>query len=246
MPKPIDSNTYDPYRIDSIQEIDQILKEILDQQLLLRMHDGNKNNAVITTLLDIDFDNGSMVIDSAAQQTMNLQLVEKQAAYFEALLNQVSIEFYVEPLSSIVFEGKTALFGPLPNYLRRIQRRSSFRVQPLTTNPAHCKITADAKTYILPIFDISAGGISLLDEDDLLEDYSEKTIPNCILSLPEIGDIKVTINIVRQHTHTFATGKKVSRYGFSFINTSASEQIRIQNYLNQVERQQIARDRGLA
>lgn len=241
-----DQNTYDPYRIDSPQEIDQLLLQILKQGVLLRMHNGNINNAVITTLVDIDFDTNSLIIDSAAQQTINEQLLNSERAFFEALVNQVSIEFQVQPLSATTHDGRAALMGPIPLFLRRIQRRDSFRIRPKGSTAASCTLNTKTTPVTLPVFDISSGGVAISDELSVLNAYKGRIFPDCLLTLPGVGEVTVDLQVVRQQTQTLASGKKLERFGCSFFSIKAPEQIRIQNYINQEERSQIARDRGLA
>ena len=228
-----DQNTYDPYRIDSPQEIDQLLLQIIKQGVLLRMHNGNINNAVITTLVDIDFDT-------------NEQLINSERAFFEALVNQVSIEFQVQPLSATTHDGRAALMGPIPLFLRRIQRRDSFRIRPKGSTAASCTLNTKTTPVTLPVFDISSGGVAISDELSVLNAYKGRIFPDCLLTLPGVGEVTVDLQVVRQQTQTLASGKKLERFGCSFFNIKAPEQIRIQNYINQEERSQIARDRGLA
>lgn len=241
-----DQNTHDPYRIDSPQEVDQLLLEILKQGVLLRMHSGNENNAVITTLVGIDFDTESIIIDSAAQQTINQQILDNGNAFFEAIINQVSIEFQIQHLVDTTHEGLPALTGPIPNFLRRIQRRESFRVRPKGSTAALCTLNTNSTALTLPIFDISSGGVAISDEKSILDATKGYIFTDCLLTLPNVGEVSVDIQIVRQQTQTLASGKKLERFGCSFFNLKTPEQIRIQNYINQEERSQIARDRGLA
>lgn len=246
MPHASTGNSYDPFRIDSIQEIDQILLQILEQGVLLRMHAGNSNQAAITTLVHIDFDTETLVIDSAAQPAINQQLIEKGQAFFQATLNQVAIEFSVQPISATSHDGLPALVGPIPAFLRRLQRRDSFRVQPPLNPPATCTLNTKTSPLTFPIFDISAGGISFLDEDSVLNASKGHIYADSKLQLPGVGTVTVDLQVVRQQPHVLASGKKMDRYGCAFFQLKPAEQIRIQSYINQEERLQIARERGLA
>lgn len=239
-----DSHHQDPYRIDQPQEIDQILMQLLERGILLRMHNGNANHAVITTLLNIDFENEIVVIDSAAQQTMNRQLLSDKTAYFETQLDQVAIRFCIHPIDETIFNGHAALSGPLPLSLRRIQRRESYRIQPSALQPATCALNNNKSAQQLHVYDISAGGISLLDEAETSYGVKGDLFNNNSLNLPGIGEIEVDLALVRQQYHLLPSGRKIQRLAFSFFQLPGSEQIRIQNYINQEERLKRARDRG--
>lgn len=240
---------YDPYRIDAIAEIDQILLDIIKQGALVRMHAGDSNHAVITTLVSIDFDKEQLIIDSAAQELINRQLIAAGTAHLSTQINQVSIEFQVGPISAGSYEGRPALITPIPDYLRRIQRRDSFRVQPVSSNAATLTVTLNEESITLKVFDISAGGLSLLDEQSLLAPYDVQKgtiLKDCLLTLPGVGDLTIDLRIVRLHNQTMASGKQLTRYGGAFFQLEARDEIKVQNFINQEERLRIARERGLA
>ena len=239
---------YDPYRIDAIAEIDQILLDIIKQGSLVRMHAGDPHHSVITTLISIDFDNEHLIIDSAAQEATNRQIIEAGKAYFSTQINQVNIEFHVASIRAGSYEDRTALISPIPQYLRRIQRRDSFRIQPSSNNTA--TFTAKLKEESLPlkVFDISAGGLSILDDQYLLEPYELHKgyiFRSALLDLPGVGQLTVDLKIVREQSQTMASGKKYIRYGGTFFRLPARDKIKVQNFIDQEERQRIARERGL-
>lgn len=242
----LDTASYDPYRIDSLPEVDKILQQLLDQGVLLRMHSGNPQHAVITTLVHLDFTNDTILIDSAAQQTINAQLIANEVAFFDAILDSVSIKFQVSALYSTAFEGRPALAGPLPAFLYRIQRRENFRIRPTFESAAQCSITLDDQSHRFDIHDISASGLALIDPDERLSELVHTTLAECELHLPQVGRAKVNLHLMRSQTQTLNAGKKLPLVGCAFKDTEASQLIRIQNFIMAEERKQIARDRGLA
>ncbi|MEZ2722218.1 flagellar brake protein [Paenalcaligenes hominis] len=246
MSQNLDPTSYDPYRIDSLPEVDKILRQLLDQGVLLRMHSGNPQHAVITTLIDLDFTNDTIIIDSAAQQTINAQLVASETAFFDALLDSVSIKFQVSALYSTVFEDRPALAGPLPAFLYRIQRRENFRVRPTFESAAQCTIYLDDQSHLFDVYDISASGVALIDPDERLTQLVHSTLEGCELHLPQIGRAKVNLHLIRSQNQILYAGKKLPLVGCAFSNTEATQLIRIRNFILSEERKQIARDRGLA
>ena len=240
---------YDPFRIDSIAEIDQLLLDIIKQGALVRMHSSASSEATITTLVDVDFDKERLFIDAAAQQSTNDALIRHGTVHCDTQINHVSIEFQLTLLEQTVVDGHTTLIGTLPLFVRRIQRRDSFRVQPHTSNPASCTLEFDNQTITLPIFDISASGVSLLDKKHIFESLDLPkgyVFEACTLELPGIGKIDLDLKLVRQQDQGSVAGKTVSRYGYAFFSFTPADKIRIQNYINQEERLRIARERGLA
>lgn len=242
------SNTtnYDPYRIDSIQEVDQILLQLLNQGVLLRMHNGNASHSVITTLVDLDFEHDTIIIDSAAQQTINEQFLNSETVFFEAILDNVTVKFQVAAIYATTFEGRPALAGPLPTFLHRIQRRENFRIRPTFDNAVQCTLIINEVPHHLEVHDISSKGIALIDPEEVLTEHITKIIPNCEMLLPTIGTVTVDLRLVRSQIQNRSNGKKISLVGCAFFQPEANQQIRIQNFITNQERLQIARDRGLA
>lgn len=243
-----DNDKYDPYRIDSIQEVDQILLEIIKKGILLRMHSGNPNQAVITTLVDINIDDNELTIDSAAQEAMNKKLLQQGKAYLEGVLDNVTIQFQVDSIIEGTYKDHPALISSLPTFLRRLQRRDSFRVQPSSTSKAICTLNVEDKIINLQIFDISASGVSVLDAEHALEKLhinKGHIFKNSELVLPGVGSIVVDLELVRQQTQGKSYGKEISRYGYAFFSFNSADKIRVQHYINQEERLRIARERSL-
>lgn len=241
-----DNTSYEPYRINTIQEVDSILQQLLVQGVLLRMHNGNAHQSVITTLLDLDFDNETIVIDSAAQQTLNEQLVSGEVAYFDAILNGVAIKFQVNSLYGTFFEERPALAGTLPAYLYRIQRRENFRIRPTLENTAHCTLSINEETWQFEVYDISSSGLALIDPEERLTGYLGQTMVNAQLDLPNVGVINIDIQLVRSQTQLLQNRKKLPLIGCAFPDPNSQQQVRIQNFITNEERLQIARERGLA
>ncbi len=244
-PKP-DYANYDPYRIDTIQEVDRILQQLLQQGILLRMHNGNANQSVITTLLDLDYDNETIVIDSAAQQTFNDQLISSETAYFDAILNGVAIKFQVDSLYGTLFEDRAALAGALPSFLYRIQRRETFRIRPTLENTPSCTVLLNDEPHQFEVYDISSSGLALIDPNERLTERINSTLANSTLSLPQVGETVVDLRLVRTQAQILQNGKKLPLIGCAFQHLEPQQQMRIQNFITNEERLQIARERGLA
>lgn len=241
-----DDTSYEPYRINTLQEVDGILSQLLQQGALLRMHNGNAQYSVITTLLDLDFDNETIVIDSAAQQTINQQLIASETAYFDTLLNGVAIKFQVQSLYGTFFEDRPALAGSLPSYLYRIQRRENFRIRPTLENTPQCLLTINDESQQLEVYDISSKGLALIDPHESLTDHIGKTLTNCQLVLPGVGEVTIDLRLVRSQTQALQNHKKLPLIGCAFSSPDSNQQIRIQHFITNEERLQIARERGLA
>ena len=153
------------------------------------------------------------------------------------------------PLKPAMHEGKPALSMAWPTQLRRVQRREFFRVDIPASNPAYCLIE-DAS---LPdgqarfrIADISAGGLQLVDRDNLLTQTAIGTIFDaCTLELPDTGELDVALRVLRSTHLTQDNGKPQHHVACRYFNLPDKLQIAIQQYIGTLERAVLARRWGV-
>ncbi|PAX96132.1 flagellar brake protein, partial [Bordetella pertussis] len=92
--------------------------------------------------------------------------------------------------------------------------------------------------------DISPGGLALADPLQTLDPAPGK-IYRGVLALPELGAFAAAIRVVHHLDEVLAKGKTSRRIGCAFVELDKGTGIRIQAYVNALQRDQIARQRGL-
>lgn len=210
-PKTMAFQEDDPCLVSQSLEISSILQGLLSQRVLVRLDILGKAVSIISTLLEVDAKAGTLLLDNASEDQINNQLLRATAVRLQGTLDRVMIEFS-GPLRPAMHEGKPALSMAWPTQLRRIQRREFFRVDIPARNPAHCLIEHES----LPsgkarfrIADISAGGLQLVDHDDLLTDAAVGTIfEECTLELPDAGELDVGCRAARAALHPPDPGQR--------------------------------------
>ncbi|KAF1024013.1 MAG: Flagellar brake protein YcgR [Paracidovorax wautersii] len=127
-----------------------------------------------------------------------------------------------------------------------MQRRDVFRVRTPVAQPVLCLVNTGGQEVALPLDDIGAGGVGLFDDAGTLDPTVGKVYRACRLELPEIGSVPVDLRVAQAREVTLPNGRVRQRLGFAYEGHNARAQQLIQRYVIQLEREAIARRRGLA
>jgi len=132
------------------------------------------------------------------------------------------------------------------------QRREDYRLEVPADDEAFCTFTFVRKferqlySVTLEIRDISAGGLSVADYDKHLIDVVGSTIKSCALRLPnQHTPLFVDLKVLHEQGEPFSKKLAVSRVGCQFVDPSDTVALVIRRYISELERRQIARERGL-
>lgn len=231
----------DPTLVTSPLEITQILEVLRDQNTLISVHIDGGAHTIITTLLDIDERQGSIVMDAAREPRINNRAAHADEMHFSAALDRIQVRFSTGPAALAQYEGKPALRFGIPNTMRRIQRREFYRVATPTNGPAQCTVCLapslqDDTTITLNLKDISAGGVALIDNSKQLDVTMGTVYNDCVVTLPEVGTITVTLRVVQAFDNTLHNEKAVRYVGCAFVNPNGVTTNTVQRYIGLLER----------
>ena len=142
-------------------------------------------------------------------------------------------------------DNRPALCADLPESLVRLQRRENCRIQTPMGKPAQATIpldgTAGNSSVRIPLFDISCGGVALIEEAAVLDATIGHEYPQCRIDLPGIGVIDATLEVRDSHEFTLRNGAWRRRIGCQFKNPSSSVLTAINRYIMKLERELNAR-----
>ena len=240
----------DPFLVTSDLAIRSILRSIQRNASLLRMYlRSNVDQSIMTTILFIDDENQRVVVDCSADASLNARLTNASEVHFDTQVDQVSISFVAEQLQDSHYDGLPAISFPFPRAVRRVQRREYYRVDVPLAEPASCTITlAESQRSplraVVKIRDLSIGGLALVDSQNQLPHDSGITFRGVSLTLPEVGDVTVDLEVLRVHTVELPNKKEVHELGCKFVGLSGGSAQLIQNYIGRLERRLIAKSRG--
>lgn len=238
-----------PYQVESRREILALLKGFRDKSQLISLMINNGSEAFITSVLEIDDANNTVIIDSAPGNEANQRIVEASSVFFDGLLDRISIQFSSSKLQRTQFEGRPALQMPVPTSVIRLQRRENYRINTPVSMPIKCAIPIETESgkqnHKFSLVDISCGGIAILDDRNLIDITIGTCYEFCQIDIPSIGLIDLTLEIRNSQELTLLNGKTTRRIGCAFVNLSSRTLTSVQRYIMKLERERNAKMTGM-
>lgn len=238
------------YEVESRREVVALLRQIGEKHQLVRMLVKGEADVCVTTVLDVDPDTNTMVLDRSIERMQNERIVEAGKVRCETTLDKIRILFAADNLRPTLFEGQAALRADIPPSLIRLQRREYYRMETPVSNPVRAilplPLELGAGTGVFPLHDISCGGIAVLDNKLQLGTTIGARLPNCRIELPEIGPVTVTLEVRNSLDLTLLNNKTNRRIGLQFVDISRGGMAGVQRYITKLERERNARLAGLA
>lgn len=239
-----------PFRIRSGREIQSILRGILQEGARVVLYYGEKNDFILTVLLDVSKHGIWLDIGSRAED--NQCILRSNTIIFISSHHQVKVQFAAHRIETAQFNNRPAFHLPLPDSLLRIQRRDYFRLTAPVSNPLKCIIPvtlpAPAAQAGMPvpkievtIMDISIGGIALVCEEYDAELLPGKTYENCRIFLPDIGAVTVTVKVKNAFKVTLRNGMTNKRVGCEFTHMKGEAANLLHRYVTQLQSKAITR-----
>ena len=238
------------YEIESPREIVALLRQIGEKNQLIRMLIKGEADVCVTSLLDVDPDTDTVIIDRSVSAEQNTRIVAAGEVRCDTSLDKIRIVFGLENLREVQFEGGTALSADIPTSLIRLQRREFYRMPTPVTNPVRATFPLPAElgggTGVFPLADISCGGIAIYDNKLQLGTTIGETFTDCRIELPEIGAVTCTLQVRNSIDMTLLNNKTSRRLGCQFVDISRGNLAAVQRYITRLERERNARLAGLA
>ena len=237
------------YEVESRREIVALLRQIAEKNQLIRVLIRGEADVCVTSLLDVDPDTNTMVLDRPVSAEQMASLARAREVRCETSLDKIRILFGADGLREVSIDGRTALRANIPATLIRLQRREYYRMATPVSNPVRVTIPLPAalggKMEVFPLADISCGGIAILDNKQILGTTIGATFAGCRLDLPEIGPVMTSLQIRNSLDMTLLNNKTNHRLGCQFIDISRGNLAAVQRYITKLERERNARLAGL-
>lgn len=238
-----------PFKVQSRREIISLLRAISDHKQLIRILMETSGEATVTSILDIDDDTGTVILDTASDPAVVERLLDCDNLSFETVLDRIRIVFFATEIDTCTHDGLPALQIAIPMNLIRLQRREFYRVPTPLTAPIQCTIhivTEDGKQSVtVPLQNVSGGGIALNDEKHLLDRTIGKIYPDCQIYLPDNVVIITTLQIRNVIDIKTDNGKSIQRIGCLFVGLPKPMLAAIQRFITKLEREQNAKSTGM-
>lgn len=229
------------FRIVSPKEIEFMLRNVAENGSRVALYYGDSSYFILTTLLGVD--NSGIWLEQGPDSTANRRIIESDDLVCVSAQLNVKIQFTADQASAADFQGYPAFYLPMPDSIHRVQRRASFRLAPLPSEPLRCIIPASEpqqkRQKEVTIMDISTGGVKITCAENDLELEEGKTYENCQIKLPNVGTISVAITVRSLTSLTTKSGQVLKRAGCQFHKLDGATNILLQRYVNNVQRAKI-------
>jgi c-di-GMP-binding flagellar brake protein YcgR len=238
------------FEVDSRREIVSLLRAIGEKNQLIRMLVRGEADVCVTTILDIDPDTNSLYIDCSIDSEQHRRILDAKRLSFETTLDRIRILFSTEGAEETTYDGGAALLIAIPPSLIRLQRREFYRMPTPVSNPVRATIPVPPQlgggTALVPLADISVGGIAILDNKMVLGNTIGHKFLGCRIDLPEIGIVTTGLQVRNSLELTLLNDKSNRRLGCEFIDISRGNLALVQRYITKLERERNARIAGLS
>lgn len=242
----------DKYTIHSRQEIRTLLRRLSEQRCLLTAYFDDGRRFLLTAILGFSEDGRYLVLDASPDQDINERTLRAERLLCSSQLDRVELRFGTGPAEMIRHEGLPAFRVPVPTSMRYLQRREYYRLLVPVTHTLDCTISfpADERRHAQAVkarvIDISLGGVALLVPPEAKDEFAPgQMLPDCRLDLPDTGRIEATLRICHVFETTDGRGLPRTQAGCEFVALAPAAQSMVQRYILRVERERIARERGL-
>ena len=238
------------YEVGSHREIISLLRNIGEKNQLIRMLIHGEADVCVTSILAIDPDTDTLILDRSVNAEQNLRILAAKRISYETTLDKIRILFASEGVGATEFEQRAAFRIAVPATLVRLQRREFYRMATPVSNPVRAIVPLTEElgggTAIFPLADISCGGIALLDNKFMLGNTIGVNYPGCRIDLPDIGTVMTTLQVRNSLDLTLLNNKANRRLGCQFIDISRANLAMVQRYITKLERERNARIAGLS
>ena len=238
------------YEVQSRREIVALLRQIGEKKQLIRMKIKGEADVCVTSILEVDGDEGVFVLDRSINREQNERIVQANSVLCETYLDKIRILFSVGGVQETDYRGSGALVADIPATLIRLQRREFYRMPTPVTNPVPVLVPMPLDlgggNATFPLADISCGGIALLDNKMMLNSTIGQTFSNCRIELPEIGTVTTSLQVRNALDVTMLNNKTSRRIGCMFVDISRANMAAVQRYITKLERERNARLAGLS
>jgi flagellar brake protein len=231
------------FQIRSRKEMQFILEDIADKGTRVVLYYDGSGEFLLTTLLGAN--EQGVWLDISPHPPENQRILRSSHLTVVSLHRDVKIQFATSDIQQAMVGDEDAFYLPLPDYLLRMQRRENFRLDIPISTPLTCIIPVrpenpeepDKPAVIreVPILNISCGGVALLCGEQEYDLRPGRTFSDCQISLPDTGNLTVTLEIKSQFSITGPTGAASTRIGCQFGRMNNQTSQLLQRYINRLQ-----------
>lgn len=228
------------------RQVRQLLQELIEHRALVSLYLLPGRESFLTAPVTLSDDEEWLYLDASIDSGTNHRATQAASLLCVTQLAHIRIQFSLSGASLTTLGGRAALKAAVPADILRLQRREFYRLPVPLSHPVSCSLPrAEAESRVdVRVIDIGAGGIAIQLPPDLIALELSQELPDCLLRLPEVEPITLSLevrNIVRQ---TGRSGIETLRVGCRFATLPRGAETLIQRYIFRADRERSARERG--
>ena len=225
----------EPFKVDSSQSIITVFQQLMRRsaQVFLCNTDGEQAESRI---LNVDASNGTMLLSLTGDYAFNKKILQ-EGIYVVADHFTAQVQFFARELAQVMFQQGHVFAISIPSEIYRIQRRESFRALIANENRLQCDIpVGSAGCLSMPLYDISRGGVAIVDKQANLPLDKGVVLQKCRLDLPAIGQVEADLEVMSRFSYFDGNElHDVARIGCQFMTLSLGMENMLQRYIDHLE-----------
>lgn len=248
-PKAVPDGEHDvsEYELTTPTETLSILRGMREAGSLITFHFNHGHDSLLTSLIEISPDGKTMIFDSGSNTEMGSKVLQTDKINCISSKEKVKVQFILNGVKAVKYEGRVAFLGNVPDSLFRLQRREHFRLTTPLANPLNANLPlqqADGslKAVQAVVFNISSGGVCLVVPGGVRL-AMDAQFSGASINLTNVGMIRFDIRVRNVYDITTSNGKILQRAGCEFIQLPGPMMKLIQRYVTQIECER--RERGV-
>lgn len=245
----LQADDYSQYLLWEKTDILFNLRGLLQKRAMISAFIDASADSFLTALLAVTPDERHLILDAAADDSLNRRVEGAEQLICVAQLEKIKIQFAAREIVRFPFEGHEAFRVRMPDVVLRLQRREYYRLTAPISHSLSCLIpvaegeSARPRSVEASVIDISGGGIAVLVPPQGLAFEPEMEFADCRLMLPETGPIVTAIKVRNLFRITHPNGQVMLRAGCEFLGLPGNMSTTIQRYILRTERELNARHR---
>lgn len=251
MSEPLINTPPSRFEVREPREIRSLLQRLINARALLTIHEGG-NIVLLSSILGFDNDANTLQLDTSADTNINQRALVMTGLQCSGNLERIEVRFPLGPLRLDIQQTPAIFVTTIPEHLTYLQRREYYRLLAPARDALNCEFhitdehSGQARLVQAPIIDISNGGVALrvpAGEEDLF--LAGRHFEICRLRLPNTGLVEGSLHIRHVGQYSGNKGQVLNHVGCEWQSLNMGMQNLIQRYIMRVERERVARDRGL-
>ena len=216
---------------DVLFQLRSLIRE--NERVSVSFDEGRQS--LLTVLIDISDNKDFLYFDVGGSEEINRMFLKAERSVFVCVVDGIRIQFSARQARKTKIGDEVVFAVALPASLLRLQRREYFRLPLPMVKPYVCRACRGAKKEtVLPIYDISVGGIGVQTADQPQFEPLER-LENCWIDLHESGMLNVTLEVRYVTANESRSGKTHYHTGLKFVGLPPPDEMLIQRFMARIE-----------